>query len=143
MKDKNFYDYVVNKYIDKNCPESDLASDMKYDKDLPQKAKDEEIFKYLDNMKKIMCSDAVDIYDKLKLEYLKTDALSFFINDRYGNLYIMENNLKDIEESELYGDFAYIITDRHIEKLKQGKILIISPNDEYNCFIKYKKEEKQ
>ena len=143
MKNENFYDYVIKKYKGKHCPEADLVYDMENDKDLPKKANDEKIFKYLDYMRNTaMCTDAADIYDEIKFKYLETDALSYYMDGNYSNLYIVENNLKTLKELELYGDFAYTITDRHIEKLKQGKILILSPNDEYNCFIKYKKEEE-
>lgn len=72
MKNENFYDYVIKKYKGKDCPEGDLAYDMENDKDLPKKSNNEEIFKYLDYMRNTaMCADAVDIYDKIKLEYLK------------------------------------------------------------------------
>lgn len=143
MDVKNFYNYAIDKYKGTDCPEADFVDDMYNDKDLPKNKTDKEIFKYLDFMKiTAMCSEAADIYYKLKIEYLKTDGLSYFINDNYCETYIIDNNLRDIENESLYGDFAYIITDEDIEKIKNGKILLIQPNDEYSCFLKYKNKEE-
>ena len=143
MNKNNFYNYVINKYKGKDCPEADLAEDMEHDEDLPKGKDDKDIFKYLDFMKcTAMCSDAADIYNELKLEYLKTDGLSYFLNDNYSETYIINNKIKDIENESLYGDFAYIITDEDIKEIKNGKILLIQPNDEYSCFIKYQNKEE-
>lgn len=38
----------------------------------------------------------------------------------------------------MYGGERYILTDRDIELLKQGKIINFSVNDEYGCTLQYR-----
>ena len=41
------------------------------------------------------------------------------------------------EEYHFYGDFEFLITDKDIEKLKQGKTLFSDVDEEYTVILKY------
>ena len=60
-------------------------------------------------------------------------------------VFFIENNSYEIlkQSKELYGDEFYIITKEDIKKLKKGKIMVATPNDEYNCFFTYEDDEKE
>ena len=66
---KNFYNYVVDKYIEEDTPFGDFAVDLKSDKEITEEMKENSlrIFAYLDDVD--MCDDARKIYEHLKKEW--------------------------------------------------------------------------
>lgn len=53
-----------------------------------------------------------------KLHGVIKDALDDYIDNDYEEVGIINNNLKEIQETELYGTEVYKITDKDIEELK-------------------------
>lgn len=67
MKNKNFYDYVIDKYKGQDNPKGDFAYDIENDGKMPKNKDNKIIFNYLDSTR--MCVDAFETYKKLKIEY--------------------------------------------------------------------------
>lgn len=65
------------------------------------------------------------------------DDLDYYIDNNYDEVEIINNEIEEIRATETYGTGAYKITDKDIEDLKNGKLLVIYPNDEYTCLFKY------
>ena len=52
-----------------------------------------------------------------------------------------EEELKE-QSGYSYGDYGFYITDKDIERLKNGEIMIVTTNfGEYTCYFKYLKEK--
>lgn len=53
-----------------------------------------------------------------KLHGLIKDDLNYYTDGNYNEVGIINNTLKEIQETELYGTETYKITDKDIEELK-------------------------
>jgi hypothetical protein len=69
--------------------------------------------------------------------------LDEFVNN-IDNIEIINDNKDElIKATEWdYGTSAYKITNKEIEALKNGKILVLNVNDEYSALIKYYGDDK-
>lgn len=68
--------------------------------------------------------------------FYKND-LNDYCDGNYDEVGVINNKIEEIRETETYGTGAYKITDKNIEDLKNGKLLVVYPNDEYTCIFKY------
>lgn len=69
------------------------------------------------------------------------DALDKYCNGYYNGFYTINNNTKEIKNTETYGTSCLVITDEDIEDLKSGKLLVFD-DCEYTTIIRYRKGDK-
>lgn len=62
------------------------------------------------------------------------------INSSYPETITIEDNYDDC--NYMYGGGDYVIDDKDIELLKQGKIINFTVNEEYGCTLAYKQSEE-
>jgi len=72
----------------------------------------------------------------------KLKGLDYYCDNHYSKVEIIGNNKKEIRETETYGTETYKITDKDIEALKKGKLLVVFPYGEYTCLFKYERVNK-
>ena len=76
----------------------------------------------------------------MNIEEKKKDALDDYCDSRYQEFYIIDNNLKEIKNTESWGTSCILITDQDIEELKKGRLLVFC-DGEYTNIVKYRKGE--
>lgn len=74
---------------------------------------------------------------------MEEDALDYYTDNNYFLVNIIENDKNEIVETETYGTEAYYLTNKDIEALKDGKLIVVYPNNEYTCIFRYKMDKKR